>query len=195
MVSPYNYVIFISNFAMYPFWIYYMAFKLFFPDTLTPRLIFIYIINFWVILLFETNSAPILFQSTVAVVLLEGFKFLNLIKYRDLDWNEARNWFPIAAFLVAMIYTGSKSLQYLRIPIYTIFKNLTIILIAYGEVLWFGSHVTQLMLVSFILMVSSIWHGGGSNHPFLNTHTLHRSFLPLLPVGLISLLLCLNLCN
>ncbi|KAJ2960263.1 hypothetical protein NQZ79_g4426 [Umbelopsis isabellina] len=104
---------------------------------------------------FNMNFLLLAIQSTVAVILLEGFKFLNLIKYRDLDWNEARNWFPIAAFLVAMIYTGSKSLQYLRIPIYTIFKNLTIILIAYGEVLWFGSHVTQLMLVSFILMVLS----------------------------------------
>lgn len=53
-----------------------------------------------------------------------------------------------------MIYTGSKALQFLRIPIYTIFKNLTIILIAYGEVLWFGGNVTRLMLVSFGLMAS-----------------------------------------
>lgn len=52
-----------------------------------------------------------------------------------------------------MIYTGSKALQYLRIPIYTIFKNLTIILIAYGEVLWFGGAVTRLMLISFLLIV------------------------------------------
>ncbi|KAI8584646.1 hypothetical protein K450DRAFT_217280 [Umbelopsis ramanniana AG] len=104
---------------------------------------------------FNMNFLLLSIQSIVAVVLLESFKFLNLIKYRDFDWNEARNWFPIAAFLVAMIYTGSKALQYLRIPIYTIFKNLTIILIAYGEVFWFGSHVTQLMLVSFLLMVFS----------------------------------------
>jgi GDP-mannose transporter len=88
------------------------------------------------------------------VLLLWGFRFLNLIKFRELDKDEARKWLPIAAALVGMIYTGSKSLQYLRIPIYTIFKNLTIILIAYGEVLWFGGNVTHLMLVSFGLMVS-----------------------------------------
>ena len=42
---------------------------------------------------------------------------------------------------------------------YTIFKNLTIILIAYGEVLWFGGSVTPLTLVSFGLMVrlSFVW--------------------------------------
>lgn len=44
--------------------------------------------------------------------------------------------------------------QYLSVPVYTIFKNLTIILIAYGEVLWFGGIVTPLTLVSFGLMVS-----------------------------------------
>lgn len=45
--------------------------------------------------------------------------------------------------------------QYLSIPIYTIWKNITIILIAYGEVLWFGGHVTGLTLISFGLMVIS----------------------------------------
>jgi GDP-mannose transporter len=54
-----------------------------------------------------------------------------------------------------MIYTGSKALQFLSIPVYTIFKNLTIILIAYGEVLWFGGYVTGLTLFSFGLMVLS----------------------------------------
>lgn len=47
------------------------------------------------------------------------------------------------------------SLQFLSIPVYTIFKNLTIILIAYGEVLWFGGSVTALTLASFGLMVLS----------------------------------------
>ncbi|CAJ0842335.1 16825_t:CDS:2, partial [Entrophospora sp. SA101] len=46
-------------------------------------------------------------------------------------------------------------LQFLAIPIYTIFKNLTIIFIAYGEVLWFGGSVTRLMMTSFLLMVFS----------------------------------------
>lgn len=54
-----------------------------------------------------------------------------------------------------MIYTGTKSLKYLSIPVYTIFKNLTIILIAYGEVLWFGGSVSPITLFSFGLMVLS----------------------------------------
>lgn len=54
-----------------------------------------------------------------------------------------------------MIYTSTKALQFLSIPVYTIFKNLTIILIAYGEVLWFGGSVTSMTLLSFGLMVFS----------------------------------------
>jgi GDP-mannose transporter len=63
--------------------------------------------------------------------------------------------FPISVLLIGMIYTSTKALKYLSIPVYTIFKNLTIILIAYGEVLWFGGSVTPMALFSFGLMVLS----------------------------------------
>lgn len=63
--------------------------------------------------------------------------------------------FPISVLLVGMIYTGTKALQFLSVPVYTIFKNLTIIVIAYGEVLWFGGSVSPASLLSFGLMVLS----------------------------------------
>ena len=63
--------------------------------------------------------------------------------------------FPISLLLVGMIYTSTKALQFLSVPVYTIFKNLTIIVIAYGEVLWFGGSVTPMALLSFGLMVLS----------------------------------------
>lgn len=80
---------------------------------------------------------------------------MGLAKFRDFNTDEARKWFPISLLLIGMIYTGSKALQFLSIPVYTIFKNLTIILIAYGEVLWFGGSVTSMTLLSFGLMVFS----------------------------------------
>ena len=54
-----------------------------------------------------------------------------------------------------MIYTGAQALQFLSVPVYTIFKNLTIIVIAYGELLWFGQTITPLTIVAFSLMVFS----------------------------------------
>ncbi|KAI9163089.1 GDP-mannose transporter [Paramyrothecium foliicola] len=63
--------------------------------------------------------------------------------------------FPVSLLLVGMIYTGNMALRFLSVPVYTIFKNLTIIVIAYGEVLWFGGSVKPLALGSFGLMVLS----------------------------------------
>ncbi|KDQ61604.1 hypothetical protein JAAARDRAFT_150435 [Jaapia argillacea MUCL 33604] len=94
-------------------------------------------------------------QSSVCVGCVLVVKKLRIISFRDFDAQDAKAWFPISFLLVAVIYTGSKSLQFLSIPVYTIFKNLTIILIAYGEVLWFGGRVTGLTVVSFIFMVFS----------------------------------------
>lgn len=67
-----------------------------------------------------------------------------------------REGFPISLLLIALIYTGSKALQYLSVPVYTIFKNMAIIVTAYAEMLWFGgSSVSRMTLFSFGLMVLS----------------------------------------
>ncbi|KAK9453823.1 hypothetical protein V1511DRAFT_522378 [Dipodascopsis uninucleata] len=104
---------------------------------------------------FNLNFFLLMIQSLVCVMAIQTCKSLKMITYRDFNMVEAKKWFPISCLLVVMIYTSSKALQYLSIPVYTIFKNLTIILIAYGEVLWFGGSVTGLALFSFGLMVLS----------------------------------------
>ncbi|KZT34900.1 UDP-galactose transporter [Sistotremastrum suecicum HHB10207 ss-3] len=104
---------------------------------------------------FSMNFLLLGIQSVVCVICVAVSKKLGLISFRDYDNADAKKWFPISCLLVGVIYTGSKSLQFLSIPVYTIFKNLTIILIAYGEVIWFGGRVTSLTLVSFVIMVLS----------------------------------------
>jgi GDP-mannose transporter len=70
-----------------------------------------------------------------------------------------------------MIYTGTKAIQYLSIPVYTIFKNLTIIITAYGEVLWFGGSVTRLTLFSFgLIVLSSVVAAWADIQHALSTH-------------------------
>ncbi|KZV61635.1 UDP-galactose transporter [Peniophora sp. CONT] len=104
---------------------------------------------------FSMNFLLLCIQSAVCSACVYSVKRAGIISFRDFDMKDAKMWFPISFMLVLVIYTGSKSLQYLSIPVYTIFKNLTIILIAYGEVIWFGGRVTALTFVSFILMVVS----------------------------------------
>lgn len=111
---------------------------------------------------FKMNFLLLMFQSLIPVLLLELFTKLRLVqKHRSFKWEEGIRWFPISCGLVVMIYTGSKAVQYLPIPLYTIFKNITIILIAYGERLWFGgSKVSKTMFISFMLMILSSIVGG-----------------------------------
>lgn len=104
---------------------------------------------------FSMNFLLLCIQSSVCCACVAIVKRLGIISFRDFDMHDAKAWSPISFLLVSVIYTGSKSLQYLSIPVYTIFKNLTIILIAYGEVIWFGGRVTRLVLVSFFFMVLS----------------------------------------
>ncbi|KAG4034217.1 hypothetical protein MFRU_003g01900 [Monilinia fructicola] len=95
-------------------------------------------------------------QSVVCIIAIIICKQAGLItNLAPFDNKKAKTWFPISLLLVGMIYTSTKALQFLSVPVYTIFKNLTIIVIAYGEVLWFGGSVTPSALFSFGLMVLS----------------------------------------
>ncbi|KAJ3179696.1 GDP-mannose transporter into the lumen of the Golgi [Gaertneriomyces sp. JEL0708] len=105
---------------------------------------------------FKMNFLLLAIQSFLCVATLETFAGLGLLSHRKLQRHEAKQWFIVSFSLVTMIYTGSKALQYLSIPVFTIFKNLTIILIAVAERrLLHGAAVTRLMMVSFALMVVS----------------------------------------
>lgn len=82
-------------------------------------------------------------------------KYVNVEPGNHLSSTNTAPGLPVSLFFVGMIYTSTKALQFLSVPVYTIFKNLTIVVIAYGEVLWFGGKVTPLLLLSFGLMVLS----------------------------------------
>lgn len=86
---------------------------------------------------FTMNLLVLLCQCTVSVIIVLVAKHLGWIQIRELNMRDVKTWFPISTMLVIVIYTGSKALvcvprlpqQHMDIPIYTIFKNLTIILI------------------------------------------------------------------
>ena len=105
---------------------------------------------------FELNFLLLAIQSACCAGLLILFNSMKVLSFKPLKKSIVLEWFPVSLALVAMIYTGTKSLQYLSIPLVTIFKNLTIILTAYSERVFFnGAPVTFLTLCSFVLMVLS----------------------------------------
>ncbi|PVU97708.1 hypothetical protein BB561_000364 [Smittium simulii] len=95
-------------------------------------------------------------QSLGSVFLLVSASLVfKDIKFRPLNKRDVKLWLPVSVLQVAMLYTGAKALQYLNVPLFTVFKNLTIIAVAYGEKFVFKSTVTPLMLISFLLMIFS----------------------------------------
>lgn len=113
----------------------------------------------------EFKEPPIVFlmlsvQALACILLVYLFGSLKLLNFRSFNLVDAKKWFPVSVVMSLMLYTGSKSLEYLPVGIFTVFKNLTIMLVAYGEKVIFKSQVTPLMLFSFILMVISSIVGG-----------------------------------
>ncbi|KAI8908016.1 hypothetical protein EDD86DRAFT_191867 [Gorgonomyces haynaldii] len=105
---------------------------------------------------FKMNFLLLCFQSLVCVLMLEVFVGLGIAKHRKYSQQDAAQWFVVSLSLVFMIYSGSKAIQYLSIPLFTVFKNLTIILIAYAERFFLnGARVSPMMLLSFGLIVMS----------------------------------------
>ncbi|KAJ2700796.1 GDP-mannose transporter into the lumen of the Golgi, partial [Coemansia spiralis] len=49
------------------------------------------------------------------------------VKYRSMNKRDAKTWFPVACSQALMLYTGGKALEYMNVPLFTVFKNLTII--------------------------------------------------------------------
>ncbi|KAM0721152.1 hypothetical protein Q7P37_003439 [Cladosporium fusiforme] len=94
-------------------------------------------------------------QATVCFLAIIICQQMGLLSLERFSVDQAKKWLPVSILLVAQIYTGAKALQYLSVPVFTIFKNLTIIAIAYGEVLLYGGRVMPPILFSFGLMVFS----------------------------------------
>ncbi|KAJ3072311.1 GDP-mannose transporter into the lumen of the Golgi [Podochytrium sp. JEL0797] len=105
---------------------------------------------------FKMTFLVLAIQNTCTVLMLVASARCKILTYRKLNLKDSKNWLPIAFALVMMMYTGAQTLRYMSIPLFTIFKNLTIILIAYGELYFFnGAAITNMILSSFGLLVAS----------------------------------------
>ena len=108
----------------------------------------------------DIGFLTILFQAVLAVVFLEIFHCYGISKLdldpvtgSKFDMKLAKKWFPVNCFFVSMLFTGYMSLKYLNVPMVTIFKNLTNVVILFGEWIFQGTKVTGIVLASCLIMV------------------------------------------
>ncbi|KAJ3371888.1 GDP-mannose transporter into the lumen of the Golgi [Allomyces arbusculus] len=128
--------------------------------TVTNKLVlssFPFRLVFLVLAVQSLASVALLEVAAVAARLLRG-PTTTAFQFRRPDRATTRHWLSVAAAMAAMLYTGGRAIAALPIAVFTIFKNLTIIAIAYAEI-WTNpaanAHVTRPMLAAFALMVLS----------------------------------------
>eukprot|EP01134_Creolimax_fragrantissima_P003973 CFRG3973T1 len=93
-------------------------------------------------------------QCGVAAVLLYFMKVQGSIRLASFEYFTAKKWFPATLLFCLMLYTGSQSLNYLSIPLVTVFKNCTNILIAYGDKYFYNQHISTGVVLALALMVT-----------------------------------------
>eukprot|EP00566_Odontella_aurita_P011263 CAMPEP_0113552090 /NCGR_PEP_ID=MMETSP0015_2-20120614/14876_1 /TAXON_ID=2838 /ORGANISM="Odontella" /LENGTH=385 /DNA_ID=CAMNT_0000453033 /DNA_START=203 /DNA_END=1361 /DNA_ORIENTATION=- /assembly_acc=CAM_ASM_000160 len=110
----------------------------------------------------DLNLLLVVFQAFVAVIAVEICKKLKWVEYPGFDFKTARQWAPVNIMFCGMLFTGMASLQHNSVPMVTVFKNITNIVISIGDLFFFGSRVEILVIVAFGIMlggaVSAAWN-------------------------------------
>ncbi|OQR87028.1 GDP-mannose transporter [Achlya hypogyna] len=102
---------------------------------------------------FSEKSFVILAQAAIGVVMLEAAKSRGYIHYEKFNMETAKRWAPVTGFFVAMLYTGTLATAGLPIHIVTVFKNVTNLIIVFGEYRLFGEKVGPMVLGSLAVML------------------------------------------
>lgn len=110
----------------------------------------------------DLNILLVVFQAIFAVICVEGSKRMNWVEYQPLTMDTIKLWIPVNLFFCAMLFTGMASLQHNSVPMVTIFKNITNIMVAGGDFFFFNSSVEMLVMASFAVTlggaVAAAWN-------------------------------------
>ena len=104
------------------------------------------------ILNFQVPFLLVVMQSFFICSILLSLKCCGMCR---LCINNYKMWLIPSVFLCVMIFSGSKSLQYLDISFYTLVKNSSILIVAIVEYFLFKRFINLLEIVSFLLMIAA----------------------------------------
>ncbi|CAB9504184.1 GDP-mannose transporter [Seminavis robusta] len=102
----------------------------------------------------DLNILLVVFQALFAVFCVDFSKRMGWVEYPELTVETIKLWVPVNLFFCAMLFTGMASLQHNSVPMVTIFKNITNIMVAAGDLTFFGASVEALVIASFAVTLS-----------------------------------------
>jgi GDP-mannose transporter len=95
----------------------------------------------------------VLFQCILAVILGESCRAFNVVQYKSFEIATAAIWLPVNVCFVLMLLTSFMSFKYLNVPMITVFKNLTNVIIVFGDWYWHQQKINIGVLLAFGVMV------------------------------------------
>ena len=112
-----------------------------------------------------TNSI-LLLQNVVSVLFVVLGNAFGLMKTEQMRMDIVRTWLPVNAIFVGMIWTGFFSLKYLGVPMVTVLKNFTNVIIILGDKFIFGKVHSQGVWFTILLLFASVVCGGSTDVAF-----------------------------
>lgn len=101
---------------------------------------------------FKYPSLLLLYQNAFTAAFVYSLKILGVISIEPMVWSRAKTWFPVNILFVCMLLSGSYALRYLSVPMVTIFKNFTTMIITLGDFFYFGQNLSTGVIASLVLM-------------------------------------------
>jgi GDP-mannose transporter len=101
----------------------------------------------------DLNILLVVFQAIIAVIAVEFSKMMKWVEYPSFSMATAKQWAPVNIFFCAMLFTGMASLQHNSVPMVTVFKNITNIVVSLGDYYFFGTTVEGLVVLAFGTML------------------------------------------
>uniref|UniRef100_A0A7S1XWK5 Sugar phosphate transporter domain-containing protein n=1 Tax=Phaeomonas parva TaxID=124430 RepID=A0A7S1XWK5_9STRA len=117
----------------------------------------------------DLSLSLVCIQNVVAVILCESFKAAKQITYADFDWDIARQWLPVNLYFTGMLVSSFVTFKYLSVPMVTISKNLTNIIIVFADWKYNNTPVTYGVMAAFAFMVLGAFFAGYSDIHFSST--------------------------
>lgn len=101
---------------------------------------------------FKMHYFLILIQSLIIVLIMILY---NLSTRKSFSLLNINKWYLTSVLLSIMIFSGIKTLYYFPVTLFTLYKNLSVIPMAFLEFKFFDKKITVNSMVSLVLMVLS----------------------------------------
>jgi len=102
---------------------------------------------------FKYDMVLLFIQNCMSTILLRAARSLGWCEFEEFEARKALDWLPLNFFFIGMLLTGFFSLEMLSVPMMTIFKNSSNVLVTFGDYAIYGRTVSRGVVACLVLMI------------------------------------------